>query len=110
MDMNNIPELSEKQIELIKEMNRHEEAMNKIEADKQVSIKLGEEKTEQIRIEQEQKSVQKKCDVGISFGDAIKALAPFLIAVVDGISVTKTVNKEEENASDKGNVSEQQSV
>lgn len=40
MDMNNIPELSDKQIEYLKEINRHEEAMNKIEADKQVSIKL----------------------------------------------------------------------
>lgn len=77
LDLNNIPELSDKQLEYVKELYRHQEAMKSIE-----------EKTKQIQIEQEEKSVQKKCDVGISFGDAIKALAPVLLIIVGGVAAT----------------------
>lgn len=72
-NINNLPEISDNQLEYLKEINRHKENMAKIDAE--ISIK--------------------KYDLGISWGNAFKAFAPIVMAIV--ASDTKDVTVEKQN-------------
>lgn len=78
-----LPSSDEGKLEFFKELNRHEESMSKIDA----SVKIEEEYTS-----------QKKYDSAISFGDAIKAFAPVILAIITGGAVISDAMKNTEEA------------